>query len=212
MFLVQKNEALLELNHMTKRIQLFFILVTIFASLNTGKAQSTGGLSFQAGLSYGMSKEPALTRSGQGHYGWCAGADARLFGGDIYFLIGGQYHKTSLFSTEKPDFFKTDMDVIMGRMGMGFSLVRLGYQSYLRTKVLASINFIAKGPDPKTAFPNAVSPANINDSYFGGVTGIGWTKGRLDLDLEFQYGILNSVFGQPKTTFNYFTLLCGINI
>jgi len=187
-----------------------FLLVLL--SFSDALSQTSGGLSLQAGLSYGFSQEQALTRSGQGHYGWCAGADARLFGGDVYFLIGGQYHKTSLFSTEKLNFFKTDMTVVMGRMGMGFSLARLGYKSYLRTKILASINFIANGPDPSSAFPGAVSPANLNDSYLGGVTGIGWTKGRLDLDLEFQYGILNSVFGQPKTTFNYFTLLCGINI
>ena len=174
-------------------------------------AQSNGGISLQAGLTYGFSPEPVLTASGQGNPGWCVGADARLFGGDMYFLLGGQYHKTSLFSSDKLNFFNSDMDVVMGRMDMGFTVARLGYKSFLRTKILASINFIINSPDPKPYFPNASSPASINDSYLGGVTGIGWTKGILDLDLEFQYGFLNAVFGQPKSTFNYFTLLCGVN-
>lgn len=174
-------------------------------------SQSNGGISLQAGLTYGFSPEPVLTASGQGNYGWCVSADARLFGGDMYFLLGGQYHKTSLFSSDKLNFFNTDMDVAMGRMGMGFTVARLGYKSFLRTKILASINFILNSPDPKPYFPNAISPAGINDSYLGGVTGIGWTKGILDLDLEFQYGFLNAVFGQSKSTFNYFTLLCGVN-
>jgi hypothetical protein len=188
---------------------LTLLLVVFF--INHGKAQDSGGISIQTGLSYGFSKEKALTRSGEGHYGWGVGLDARLFGGDMYFLVGGQYHRTSLFSTSDPNFFKTDMDIAMMRMGMGFTIVKLGFRSYLRTKLLASINFVLDGPDPKPAFPNATAPANLNDSYLGGTTGIGWTKGIFDIDLEFQYGLLNSVFKQPETNFNYFTLMVGVN-
>lgn len=179
--------------------------------LQDAVSQTAGGVSVQTGLSYGFSKESALTREGQGHYGWMAGVDARLMGGDMYFLVGGQYHRTSLFSTSDLSFFKTDMDLAMARLGMGFTIVKLGYKSYLRTKLLASINFVLEGPDSQVAFPNSTAPANLNDSYLGGVTGIGWTKGPLDIDLEFQYGILNAVFDQEKTKFNYITLMCGVN-
>lgn len=184
-------------------------LVVFF--LQQGVSQSSGGVSVQTGLSYGFSKEKSLTGSGQGHYGWMAGLDARLLGGDMYFLVGGQYHRTSLFSTSDLSFFKTDMELVMARLGLGFTIAKLGYRSYLRTKLLASINFVLEGPDPKPAFPNATSPANLNDSFLGGTTGLGWTKGPLDLDIEFQYGILNSVFNQDKTTFNYITFSCGVN-
>jgi hypothetical protein len=173
-------------------------------------AQS-GGVSIQSGLTYGFTNEKALTKSGQAHYGWMAGLDARLMGGDMYFLIGGQYHKTNLFSTSDANFFKTDTDIIMMRLGLGFTVYKIGYRSYLRTKLLGSINFVMDGPDPKPAFPNSTAPADLNDSYLGAVTGIGWTKGMIDIDLDFQYGILNSVFKQDKTNFNYLTLMAGIN-
>lgn len=174
-------------------------------------SQGSGGISVQTGLSYGFSGERALTKAGQGHYGWLAGLDARLLGDDMYFMVGGQYHRSSLFSTSDLSFFQTDMEMVMARLGLGFTIFRLGYKSYLRSKLLASINFIIEGPDPKPAFLNAPSSANLNDSFLGGTTGIGWTKGPLDLDIEFQYGILNSVFNQDKTTFNYVTLMCGVN-
>lgn len=179
--------------------------------LQDAVSQASGGVSVQTGLTYGFSREKALTQSGQGHYGWMAGLDARLLGGDMYFMVGGQYHRTSLFSTSDLRFFKTDMDMVMTRLGLGFTIAKLGYRSYLRTKLLASINFILDGPDPQIAFPNATAPANLNDSFLGGTTGIGWTKGALDIDLEFQYGILNAVFNQEKSNFNYITLLCGVN-
>ena len=191
-------------------MQKYFRVLLLILFSNAVSAQS-GGVSIQSGLTYGFSQEEALTKSGQAHYGWMAGLDARLMGGDMYFLVGIQYHKTSLFSTSSANFFKTDMDIIMVRLGLGFTVYKLGYKSYLRTKLLGSINFVMDGPDPKPAFPNSVSPANLNDSYLGAVTGIGWTKGMIDIDLDFQYGILNSVFEQDKTNFNYLTLMAGIN-
>jgi hypothetical protein len=73
-----------------------------------------------------------------------------------------------LFSTSDANFFKTDTDIIMMRLGLGFTVYKIGYRSYLRTKLLGSINFVMDGPDPKPAFPNSTAPADLNDSYLGG--------------------------------------------
>jgi hypothetical protein len=188
-----------------------FLMLIGFVLLTFHMYAQSGGVSVQTGLSYGFTKNKTLTQSGQAHYGWMAGLDARLLGGDMYFLVGAQYHRTSLFSTESVSFFKNDMDVVMTRLGLGFTIWKLGYKSYLRTKLLGSINFVLDGPDPKPFFPNAASPANLNDSFLGGTTGLGWTKGALDIDLEFQYGLLNSVFKQPESKINYISLLVGVN-
>ncbi|MFZ1704981.1 MAG: hypothetical protein WAT79_11595 [Saprospiraceae bacterium] len=191
-------------------MQKILTLVFIVLLINSSYSQ-TGGISIQTGLTYGFSKEKVLTQQGQGHYGWMVGADARLMGGDMYFLVGGQYHRTSIYSTDSPKFFETDMDIVMTRVGLGFTIVKFGYKSFLRSKILGSINFVIDGPDTKTAFPNSATPANLNDSFLGATTGIGWTKGILDIDFDFQYGLLNSVFKQPDSKFSYFTLMCGVN-
>jgi hypothetical protein len=79
---------------------LFYFLFLVFA---TGQAP---GLVIQTGITTSYSKDANIT-SGKGlHYGWMVGADARILEGDLYFLIGGQYHKTSLKSSTSPDFFK----------------------------------------------------------------------------------------------------------
>ncbi|MBL0098864.1 MAG: hypothetical protein IPP49_01465 [Saprospiraceae bacterium] len=63
------------------------------------------GLVVQTGLTAAYSKDGNVTKANQGHYGWMVGADARILDGDLYFIVGGQYHQTSLASTASPSFF-----------------------------------------------------------------------------------------------------------
>jgi hypothetical protein len=67
----------------------------IYIAVQSSHAQ-TQGLVVQAGLTSAFSKDKNITRSGEGHYGWMVGGDARILEGGMYFIIGGQYHQTSL--------------------------------------------------------------------------------------------------------------------
>jgi hypothetical protein len=164
------------------------------------------GIVVQGGLSSAFSKDPIVTPNGHGHYGWTVGADARLLDGDLYFIIGGQYHSTSLIGTSTPNpFGKNDWSYTVGRFGLGFSLWRISERITLRSKALIAINFINKYPS--VGLP--VGYDRINDSFAGVGSGLGLTVGKLEFDLDYQHGILTAFFEKPDTKFNIFSLTGG---
>lgn len=191
-----------------KKVTLIIFVLFLLTSIGYGQS---AGLVLQTGLTASYSKTPNLTSANQAHYGWMAGADARILDGGLYFLLGAQYHQTQILSTGKPEFFTNDLEMMKFRLGMGFTIVQLSYKSFIRSKVLGSVNFILDGPDTNPYFPNSPQPANLNDSSLGLTTGIGLTLGSLDFDLDFEYGLLNVVFKQPKSTFDSFTFMVGFH-
>jgi hypothetical protein len=182
--------------------------ITSFIWLPVFLYAQSPGLVIQTGLTASYSKDANITKANQGHYGWMVGADARILEGDLYFLIGGQFHKTDLMSTSSPDFFKNDWSMVMGRAGFGFNLLHLSERIVFRSKILGSINFILDAPENGQNIPGYIE---LNDSYFGAVTGLGLTIGSFDLDLDFQYGFINAYFEQPKSTFDSWTLMVGFH-
>ncbi|MBK9733540.1 MAG: hypothetical protein IPO92_00675 [Saprospiraceae bacterium] len=167
------------------------------------------GIAIQAGLSTAYSKDENVTKSNQAHYGYFIGADARLLDGDMYFIIGGQYHLTSLQSSSSPKFFtNNDWKIFMGRLGLGFNVFKLSEGVVLRSKILASINFTLDSPANGLNIPGYEA---VNDSFLGITTGAGLTLGIFDFDLDFQYGVINAYQFRPKSTFNSLTLMAGIH-
>ena len=183
---------------------LFFLTVSVITSF--GQAP---GIVIQTGLTTGYSKDFNITKGKEMHYGWMVGADARLLEGDMYFIIGGQYHKTSLNSTGSAEFFKNnDWTQLHGRCGLGFNIFRLSERITFRSKLLGSINFTLEAPKDALNIPEYTT---LNDSSLGAATGIGVTIGSLDIDLEYQYGIINAYYMQPKSTFDIWTLMAGFH-
>jgi hypothetical protein len=181
-------------------------LVLCFYSL----AQSvySQGLVIQSGLTTAFSKDKNITAEGQAHYGWMVGADGRILEGDMYFIIGAQYHNSNLASTGKINFFDTDWSMLMFRAGLGFNIFKMSEKTYFRTKIVGSVNSnltFPKGALNKTGYDK------INDSFLGGVSGLGFTQGPFDIDFEYQYGIINAYTGQPNSTFSFFTLMAGFH-
>lgn len=167
------------------------------------------GLVIQTGLTTAYAKDFNITNNKGMHFGWMVGADGRLLDGDLYFIIGGQFHKTSLRSSTTPDFFKNnDWTLIHGRCGIGFNIFRINEKMSLRSKVLGSVNFLFDAPANALNIPGYTK---LNDSFLGAATGIGITLGSIDLDLEFQYGIINAYNEQPKSTFDIWTLMAGFH-
>jgi hypothetical protein len=191
-----------------KLISVLFLCGFLWIVGSSAMAQSPG-LVIQTGLSAGYSKDSKVTKGGEAHYGWMIGADARLLEGDIYFLVGGQYHSTSLQSTSNLKFFKDkDWTVIMGRLGLGFNLFHLSDRMSVRSKILGSINFSQESPRNGL---NIDGYEVVNDSFMGTTTGLGLTFGSLDLDIEYQYGFINAFYQQPKSTFDFWTICFGFH-
>lgn len=192
---------------MNKFSAILWIALGLF--LNTNIQAQAPGLVVQAGLTTAYAKTSVMTKANQAHYGWMIGADARLLDSDLYFIIGGQYHSTSFFSTSAPNFFgKNDLKVGMGRAGIGFNILRFTERISLRSKIVGSINYVLDAPDNGYGVAGFT---DINDAYAGGATGLGLTIGNLDVDLEFQYGFINAVYKQPNSTFDIWTLMAGFH-
>ncbi|MBK8515460.1 MAG: hypothetical protein IPL55_03950 [Saprospiraceae bacterium] len=188
-------------------MKIFLLFLTTLYSVSFIQAQ-TQGLVVQTGLTAAYSKDKIVTHPGEGHYGWMIGADARLMEGNLYFVIGGQYHQSSLASTSNAAFFSNDWKMIMGRGGLGFNILNVSDKIALRSKVLGSLNFIMDSP---TDGLNIEGYKDINDSFLGVVSGLGITLGSLDIDLEYQYGFINAYRLQPNTTFNIWTFMAGFH-
>lgn len=166
------------------------------------------GLSVHTGLTAIKSSDHNVTEKGQMHYGWLAGVDARLVEGNLYFIIGGQYINTSIYSSKSPEFFKNrDFSIISGRFGLGFNIVRFSNDFVLRSKVLGSINFVSKSPEKGLDIDGY---RELNNSFMGVTSGLGCTLGIFDIDLEYQYGIFNAFYKQADTKFNGITLTAGV--
>lgn len=191
------------MNKLSTAVCAAFLLILGF----TAGAQAPG-LAIQAGLTTAYAKDNNITTANQAHYGWMVGADARLLDNDLYFIIGGQFHNTSLKSTSGPQFFTNDLKVFMGRAGIGFNVFRFSEKMSLRSKIVGSLNYVIDAPDKGLNIPGFME---LNDAYAGGATGVGLTIGALDLDLEFQYGFINAFYKQPKSTFDIWTLMAGFH-
>lgn len=188
-------------------MKLYIVVFTLLLS-NFIFAQAPAVV-IQTGLTAAFSKDEVVTPSGHGHYGWMLGVDGRILEGDIYFILGGQYHQSSLVASTKPEFFtKNNWKTFMGRCGLGMNVYRLSEQTVLRTKLLASVNFILDAPSNGLDIPNY---EKLNDSYLGAVTGVGITIGFIDIDLDYQYGIINAYNKQSNTTFSSWTLMAGLH-
>ncbi|MBL0098863.1 MAG: hypothetical protein IPP49_01460 [Saprospiraceae bacterium] len=95
-----------------------------------------------------------------------------------------------------------------GRAGIGFNVLRLSEKISFRSKIVGSINFIFDAPSDGL---NIAGYKDVNDSSMGAVTGLGLTMGSIDIDLDFQYGLINVFYKQPKTTFDSWTLMAGFH-
>jgi hypothetical protein len=189
-------------------VKIFIFIVFSTLCINQVCGQSPG-LVIQGGVSASYSKDPNITNSGQAHYGWMLGADGRLLDGNIYFIIGGQYHQTNLVSTSLSKIFsEKDWQILMTRFGLGFNVITFSERLALRSKLLGSINFILDSPEDGLKIPGYTK---VNDSYLGITTGVGITIGSIDLDLDYQYGIINAIYQQPKSTFDSLTLMAGFH-
>lgn len=166
------------------------------------------GLVIQAGVTSAWVKDQNVTPSGKAHSGYMIGADARLLDGSMYFLVGGQFHNLQFAATESFKLTGGDWKIIMGRFGLGFDLIHFSNNLAIRSKLLGSINMNVSYPDGGLRI---MGYSDVNEAFFGATTGLGVTIGFIDVDIEYQYGLLNTFYEQSNTKGNSITFMAGIH-
>lgn len=174
------------------------LLVTLTSITSTCLAQG-GGLQLYAG---GLASLNTLEQYTEADVtgGLVIGADARLLGGGLHILIGGRY---GMIAGGADDFTMTT-----GRIGIGFTLFKISDRLLLRSKIAGSIHF-TNGFEASTK-PNSSDPYLINDSFAGGVAGLGIDIGILTIDLEYEYGLVNAINREADTTMDFVSLTAGV--
>lgn len=187
---------------MLRQAVLFFLF-----GLFSHAAMAQGG-SLQVFAGYRTSITPLdAYLAGSAGGGPTIGADARLLGEDLYFLIGGSYS----IQSGQGEFFSADIDsgfsLTSARIGIGFRIFRISRRISLRSKVAGSLHFVndlEMGENPSTG-----ADYIPNDSFAGGLTGLGLDIGALTIDVDYEYGLINAVNKEAESTVDFITVTAG---
>ena len=168
-----------------------------------------GGVNLNAGLVIAEINDVRFNPEGTKLYGYKIGADIRLNEGSMYFNPGLHYMRISVEPSANVDFFghSGDFDIIKGRFGFGFKILKLSTRSTLRAKGLAAINYITKTPEKfKELYPGV----KINEAFAGIDLGLGLDFRGWTLDMEYEYGLVNMVNEVDDSSMNMYRFSLGI--
>jgi len=186
-----------------KNIYLSFLL-SLLVSFSFGQA----GLQVYTGISQAKNKSKLITPDGGSHKGYHLGADARLNSGNMYFVVGGQYHVIEYLGSKPGGFFSVDnkMSWAKLRVGLGFNIVNFdGTKIALRAKALGALDLISKRPELADA-----PYQNYNSGTAGAVIGLGFDLYLFTFDVEYEKGFFNAVNMVKGTEFDFFTISVGV--
>ncbi len=184
------------------------ILLTIAISFMIISSMSgQAGLQVYAGISNATSKDSLLTPSGTSHPGFHIGLDARLNSGNMYFVVGGQYHSIEFLASDEKSYFSVTnkMNWLKFRVGLGYNVYNFNEKVALRAKTLGSIDVISSHPGRVVNGPYE----NYNSGTAGLIAGLGADIYNITVDLEYEFGFFNAVNMVPSTSVNFFTFSLG---
>lgn len=186
----------------------YLITVLLFLfSIAHLQSQSESGLQVYTGISTAKSQNTTLTPSGQSHKGYHIGADGRLNSGNMYFMIGGQYHVINYIAGSGGHFsIKDKMSWMKFRFGLGYNVVNFSEKIALRAKSLLALDFIGSYPEDLDRAPFQM----YNSGTAGAVLGIGVDVYAFTFDIEYEKGIFNAVNMVKNTQFNFLIANIGV--
>ena len=191
--------------YISKKISLLILYMSLIATY--GASQS--GAKIYAGVTTAWNADNNVTPEGQLHSGWEAGLDARLNNDRMYFLLGIKYGQTDLLATTSPSFFGgSKMEIIKGRVGLGFDVIRISSNFFITAKVAGSIVYV-NNYDKDLLTKDGYD--KINDGTAGLIGGAGIRIGKLNVDLEYEHGLFNMYSQQKLSNMHFVSLLFGIN-
>ncbi len=157
------------------------------------------GIRFYGGVTNAQNRVLAVTPNGQSHAGFHFGADGRINGGKMFFVVGARYSQIDLISTDEPNYFSpaSSHRILSGRIGLGWHLINFSNKSSLRGKVLGQLDSNL-GYDEEL-IENRSLYNSLVDASAGAVVGLGVQLNFLTIDVEYEYGLVN-VYSMEKET------------
>ncbi len=186
-----------------KYILSLFLFIVLVTSMNAQE----GGMRVYAGTTSLVNNDKIPNPEGFSHPGFHVGVDGRLMSGGMAFLVGGRY--TSVSRVAVKDFklsgHSSTLSVMNGRVGLDISIYSFTHFARIRTKALGSFDVVLSqtGADlPPTGF-------ELNDGWFGLITGLGADIGPAIIDIEYEFGLLNGYNKKKESTFNSLSFSVG---
>ncbi len=170
----------------------------------TGISQS--GFQFYTGISTATNNNISVTPDGTSHTGFHFGADARLAGEKMYFIVGLQYHKINFEPKSETSYFSVDpsFNWTKLRIGLGYSVFNITPDIIFRGKSLLSIDLINGVP-----LNGGYIDAPLNSGVAGVNLGLGLDIYNFTLDIDYEIGLLNAVNMVDDTKYDFITLSIG---
>lgn len=166
-----------------------------------------GGMRVYAGSTSLVNKDLIANPDGFSHSGYHIGVDGRIMSGGMAFLIGGRYTSVSRVATQDFKLIGHDspLTIMNGRAGLDISIYSFTHFARIRTKALASFDIVLSSSESN------LSPSGyvLNDGWLGFVTGLGADIGPAIIDIEYEFGVVNSYHKIKGSTFNSLTLSVG---
>jgi len=183
-------------------------MICLIGLISSTSLFGQSGLQLYTGISNAKSKDALLTPEGKSHPGFHLGADARLNSGNMYFVVGGQYHVIEFLAVDDKNFFSIDqkMQWLKLRVGLGYNIYNFNSRLAIRAKTLGSIDVISSHPGSIAMGPYEI----FNSGTAGAVIGIGLDAYGFTFDIEYEKGFFNAVNMVKGTEFNFFTISIGV--
>jgi hypothetical protein len=181
-----------------------FILSIVVATIS-GLYSQNGGLQVHAGYIAAFNGDKNFSPSGF-RGGYRVIADGRLIGGSMHFLVGGGFGNMAINATSAPGFSSDSYNFFSGRIGIGFTILRISRDLRLRSKIIGTVHFVGDVDETKIENPEY---RQVNDSYGGASTGLGIDMGWLTFDVEYEVGLINMIFEKPDTKLHILSLTAG---
>jgi hypothetical protein len=191
------------------RITIISFLLVVCVYFAFGQA----GMNVYAGPSMAFSKDNIVTGSGEAHYGYVIGVNARLNSDPMYFILSGEYGTMDFVSNKSFKFIGgDDLSYVKTKIGLGFDIIKISPKFLIRTKLQGSLMFVNGFNDKLLKLPKYVNNGytEVNDGIAGVSTCAGITLGILTVDLEYEYGLFNIFQEKKNSKLNFINLVGGV--
>ncbi len=198
--------------------------ITLFILFNFFIGFSQINITIHSGLSYAYTPDYVLSPKGSAHTGYLIGGDLRLLDDGLCFMFTGDYGRFNLQANKKLQFFTNhSLSYYKAKAGVGFDIYDFTPEVHprkktkprtvkIRSKLQANLTYINKF-DPQEVGGNInlkeIGYTTLNESIAGLSTGLGFTYGVLDFDLEYEHGFYNIYFRQKNSKLNFINFYTG---
>jgi len=184
--------------------QFYNSILVIFLLSFAGTSTFAQGINAYFGTSSMTNGLAAITPDGTSHPGFVLGADVRLNEGDMYFLLGLQYHKNTLQAQSGFELFPSGetINFLKFRVGLGYDVIHLSDLITIRGKTLGSIDMISGVPDTFTPL--------YNDGVAGVVLGLGTDISIFTFDIDYELGLFNGINKVADSKISFITFVVGV--